>query len=219
MIVVHTHSEPGGHPNIEDAHWIRAHPTAKDVWLCCVADGKGGQAGGAQASRVACQSVMGSVCRTPAWMLAWGFVWTHILRRADRSVTVDSEAGQTTLVAFCIRRGRIIGASNGDSAVLLLNHEGATILTNRQVKIPPVGSGSAVFTGFNAKLGKRWQVLAMTDGVWKCVGWDRVIDTARSYSGNAVLVELRDLARLPGSERLQDDFTAILIGPDAEQRT
>ena len=59
--------------------------------------------------------------------------------------------------------------------VLLVNDGGAAVLTADQRKNPPVGSGAAVFTEFTAELGHGWRVLGLTDGVWKYVGWDRVI--------------------------------------------
>jgi serine/threonine protein phosphatase PrpC len=149
-------------------------------------------------------------------MLTSACGWGFVLQTADQAVAADPEAGFSTLVGFCIRNGRIVGASSGDSAVALLNNAGATILTNRQLKHPPVGSGSAVFTEFATELGEGWRALAMTDGVWKYVGWDRVIATAGAHPGRAALEALRELARLPKSGGLQDDFTAILATAAAE---
>ena len=111
--------------------------------------------------------------------------------------------------------GRIVGASSGDSALVLLNRSGTSVLTERQPKNPPIGCGSAGVREFAAELGADWRVLAMTDGVWKYVGLDRVIETARTQPPAEVLSVLLESARLPGSGRLQDDFTAILIVPDA----
>ncbi len=215
MVEVHTISEPGGHAINEDAYFFNAHPTDAGCWLCCVADGQGGRAGGARAAQLACQSVIEVACRTPVGMLVGARAWGFLLQGADQSIAADSEAGFTTLIGFCIRLGRIVGASSGDSAVLLLNRERDAILTDGQAKNPPVGSGSAVLTEFTAELGDGWRVLAMTDGVWKYVGWNRVISTTRNLSGRAVLEELRELARLPRTSELQDDFTAILVSPEA----
>jgi serine/threonine protein phosphatase PrpC len=216
VVKVYALSEPGGHPVNEDAYLYQAHPADESCWLCCVADGQGGRAGGARAAQLACQTVMQVAGLTSIGKLATARAWSLVLQTADQSVAADPEAGFTTLIGFCIRGGRIVGASSGDSAVVLLNRLGATVLTDRQVKNPPVGFGEAVFTEFTAELGEEWQVLAMTDGVWKYVGWNRIIAVAQSHAGQAVLEGLRELARLPGSGGLRDDFTAILVSPDAE---
>jgi hypothetical protein len=216
MVEVHAFSEAGGHPANEDAYLIRRHPADADCWLCCLADGQGGRAGGARAAQLACDTVIRAADRTPVGMLASARGWAFLLPHADQAVTADREAGFTTLVGFCVRRGRVVGASCGDSAVLLVNDHGATILTADQRKDPPVGSGAAVFTEFTAELGRAWRVLALTDGAWKYVGWDRVIDSARSYGGQSVLGRLQELARLPRSGAFQDDFTAVILDEAAE---
>ncbi len=212
MCVPNAISEAGGHPVNEDAFLIREHPAEDGCWIGCIADGQGGRAGGARASRLACETVMRIAERTPVGMLASARGWGYLLPEADRAVAGDADAGFTTLVGFCIRRGRIVGASNGDSAVLLVNSTGNSILTERQPKNPPVGSGSAAFAEFTAELGESWRVLAMTDGVWKYVGWDRILKVLSKRTGRLTLEELRQLAALQRTGELQDDFTAVLIG-------
>ena len=68
-----------------------------------------------------------------------------------------------------------------------------------------------VGVSFGANLGPPWTVLAMSDGVWKYVGWERVIETVRRERGAALLADLQRAARLPGSGRFQDDFTVVLL--------
>jgi hypothetical protein len=51
----------------------------------------------------------------------------------------------------------------------------------------------------------------MSDGVWKYAGWDRVRRTASGMLGQPLIDALRKLAGLPGSGRLQDDFTLIAL--------
>ena len=55
------------------------------------------------------------------------------------------------------------------------------------------------------------RVLGLTDGVWKYVGWDRVIAEARAHRGQELVDALAALARLPGSGRFQDDFTVVAL--------
>ena len=54
-------------------------------------------------------------------------------------------------------------------------------------------------------------VLAMSDGVWKSVGRDRIAELFRQTRGQALLDALLADARLPWSGGLGDDFTAVLL--------
>jgi PPM family protein phosphatase len=210
MIAVHSCSEAGGRQN-EDAFAVQAHPLAPDCWLCFVADGQGGRAGGGPAAQLACQTALAAAfaCRPEA--LTDPSTWLGIVRQAELAVAGDPVAGFTTLVGLCIYQGRVAGASNGDSAALLVSRGQANELTVGQQKNPPVGSGAAIAVPFAAVVEEPWRVLAMSDGVWKYVGWDRVIEVARRATGSAVIADLQQLARLPGSGRFQDDFTVVVI--------
>lgn len=215
MIDFHAFSEAGGHPINEDTYLLRRHPLDEDCWLCCIADGQGGRAGGARAAQVACEAAMELACRTAIEKLNSVRQWIEIVEQADRSVEADNTAGFTTLAVFGIFRNIVTGASSGDSAVLLLSDESPTILTERQRKNPPVGSGEAIATGFSSTLRDGWRVLAMTDGVWKYVGWDRIFELTKSHRGASVLDGLQEPARLPGSGKFQDDFTVVALQQSA----
>jgi serine/threonine protein phosphatase PrpC len=204
-------SEVGGHSRNEDAYLFRSHPLDENCWLCCIADGQGGRAGGERAAQVACESVIELACRTSVKELSSARSWIDVLKHADQFVAADAVAGFTTLVGYCINHSQIVGASNGDSAVLLMSGGVANIPTERQRKNPPIGSGDAIVTGFSAALGDNWRVLAMTDGVWKYVGWERVIELAQLHSVAELLSGLQELARLPGSGEFQDDFTVVAL--------
>jgi hypothetical protein len=216
MIGAHSYSEVGGHRLNEDAFCVQAHPLAPDCWLCLVADGQGGQPGGGPAAQLACQTALGAarVCR-PVDLLD-SRSWSGILRQADAAVATAPEAGLTTLVCLCVYRGRVVGASSGDSAALLVCGGKATELTAGQHKNPPVGCGAAVAVPFAAALTEPWRVLAMFDGVWKYVGWDRVVAIASRARGPGIIAELQEAARLPGSGRFQDDFTVVVLEAPAE---
>jgi hypothetical protein len=54
-------------------------------------------------------------------------------------------------------------------------------------------------------------VLALTDGVWKYVGWDRILQLAARERGPALLFALQEAGRLPGNGGFQDDFTVVLV--------
>lgn len=83
-------------------------------------------------------------------------------------------------------------------------------MTDRQAKNPPVGSGAAWFVPFVAKLAAPWLVMAMSDGVWKYVGWDRLIAAVAAHHGEPLIEALQVSARLR-SGRFPDDFTVVVF--------
>jgi PPM family protein phosphatase len=217
MCNVFSHSEAGGHPTNEDAFEVRQHPEGRSCWLCALADGQGGRAGGGEAARLACRITIEVLSALPESSALKAAMWVGALRTADERVQADRDAGYTTLIGFAVSGGRIVGASNGDSAVWLVDGAGRIVdLTDRQAKNPPVGSGGARPTPFEADLPASWLVLAMSDGVWKYVGGDRLRELLRGSRGRELLDTLREQARLPRGGGLSDDFTAVLLqGPPA----
>jgi serine/threonine protein phosphatase PrpC len=198
MIRTHTFSEPGGHPVNEDAFVLR--PFAGG-WVAAVADGMGGRAGGRRAAQLACETVSNS--QSP---------FLDRLSEADAAVAADREAGFTTLVALHLSETRLEGASCGDSAAVAVCPGAAPkVLTSRQFKNPPVGSGEAAFVPFALDLVGPWRVLLMSDGVWKYASWDRVWDFAARLSGEGLIHALAEAARLPATGEFQDDFTLVVL--------
>jgi serine/threonine protein phosphatase PrpC len=198
MIRTHSFSEPGGHPVNEDAFVLRP---VEGGWLAAVADGMGGRAGGRRAAQLACETVANSPNPFHAR-----------LSEADNAVAADREAGFTTLVALHLSETRVEGASCGDSAaVAVCGGAAPKVLTSRQFKNPPVGSGEAAFVPFALDLASPWRVLLMSDGVWKYASWDRVWDVAARLSGEELIHALADAARLPATGEFQDDFTLVVL--------
>jgi PPM family protein phosphatase len=210
MIQVTTFSEPGGHPVNEDAFIVQPYPSGSDRWLCVLADGQGGRAGGADAARIACCTAADAALRREPAELADPEVWHAILRHADRAVCEAPRAGFTTVLGFVIAGRSLAGASCGDSAVLTLSAgERAREISKGQLKNPPVGSGEARFTSFSASLAAPWTVLAMSDGVWKYVGRERLVGAMMTSRGDALVEVLQGLARLPRTGQFPDDFTLV----------
>lgn len=198
-------------PENEDAFAIRFHPRDPACALVALADGQGGREGGAIAARLACRAGVETASNMTSPELLQPVSWSGIFQAADAAVHRHPAAGFTTLVIFCIASGVICGCSNGDSAAVLVDaRHRAEILTARQPKNPPVGSGNARFTTFCAKLVPPWTVLALSDGVWKYTGWTAVFEAAARYQGDALIDYLRGCARLPFTGRLQDDFTLVV---------
>ncbi len=217
MPITFTHSEPGGHLTNEDAFEVRPHPEDGSCWVGSLADGQGGQPGGAEAARLACRITIESVLSRPIASLSKPGTWVEALRRADEAVLADAWAGRTTLIGFAVLGGQILGASNGDSALWVAGADGRVVdLTAHQPKNPPIGSGGAEPMPFVAKLPGSWVALAMTDGVWKYAGRDGVRAAMRGSRGQDLIAALLARARLPRSGELQDDFTAVVLQDPVE---
>jgi hypothetical protein len=199
----------------EDAITVQPHPADPNCLLCVIADGQGGQAGGGPAARLACRTCIELAAATPLYRLWSADTWTKILADVDRAVCADSVAGFTTLIGLCVVEGRVRGASVGDSAVLLkCAGRPVQILTDKQVKNPAVGWGTAVAVGFGADLVAPWTLLVMTDGVWKYAGWEKLRACAESGTGPEILDTLRAAVRLR-SGAFQDDFTLVVVQTDS----
>jgi len=202
----------GGPADNEDALEIKRLRDDREGFLCALADGQGGQAGGARAAQIACQAVMEGALKLPVPALLVPANWIRILQRADQAVFNDPKAGFTTLVAFCLVSDFICGGSCGDSAAILVQADGEDkILTANQSKNPPVGSGDALFACFVEKFVGSWVVLGMSDGVWKYAGMKGACKTASEKHGAEIIESLLMQVRLPGRGALQDDFTVAVF--------
>ena len=56
-----------------------------------------------------------------------------------------------------------------------------------------------------------FEILAMSDGVWKYVGWDRLSVAVRSPRDAPLAETLQRAARLPRSGQFPDDFTLVVF--------
>ena len=204
MIRTSTFTAAGGHAVNEDAFLIREMPSGG--WLVVLADGQGGRAGGAGAAQLACQVAIEHANR------AESLDWRAALTAADAAVAADREAGLTTLIGLHVTGDRVTGASCGDSAAVAVCGDAAPkVLTSRQFKNPPVGSGEVTFVPFELDLAEPWRLLVVSDGVWKYAGWDRVWGSLARLSGEELLEDLQAAARLPATGEFPDDFTAVLL--------
>ncbi len=205
------HSEAGeGHAN-EDVALVRPHPEDAGVLLCSLADGQGGQAGGADAARVAAEESLRAASSFPAKELFGAAPWYAVVGAADEAVCEDVAAGYCTLVSLCVSEREVWGASCGDSGALLIQGGRNFLLTENQRKNPPVGSSAAHPVAFSARLHPGWKLLVLSDGVWKFVGWESIAWIAGQYQGQALIAALRGAAWDANGGRLPDDFTVALL--------
>ncbi len=203
-------SERGCHATNEDAWQTRLHPADPRCVVCALADGQGGRAGGQEASQLAVRTAVALISTQQPGQLVSASTWETLLRVADRAVRDDREAGFTTLVALAILEDTVVGASSGDSAAVGFAGHERRILTQNQMKNPPVGSGAASFIAFSYRLHAPWKVLTMSDGVWKSVGWQAIMEIAPTLDGRDLIDALYDRGRRPGGGLAQDDFTVVL---------
>ena len=211
MIRTYSFSAVGGHAVNEDAFALHPLPNAAG-WVVALADGQGGRAGGRRAAQLACEAAARSALTLSMKSLSDGSSWPDLLASADAAVAADREAGFTTLVGLCVTADRVFGASCGDSAaVAVCGDRAPRVLTSRQFKDPPVGSGDATFVPFEMELAAPWRLLVVSDGVWKYATWDRVWASVARLSGEELIADLQDAARLKSTGEFQDDFTAVLL--------
>jgi len=204
------YSEAGrGHQN-EDAIEVRTHPQNPDALLCALADGQGGQRGGAAASQIAVRQCLGLASAYSAEQLLEPSRWYKILSRVDDAVCEDADAGYTTLVGAIVMDGRICGASCGDSEAWLVASAEHLFLTERQHKNPSVGSGAAYPTAFSARFGAGARLLIMSDGVWKYTSPDLIVESARKKEAAELVRSLRDSQLRQSTGGLPDDFSIIV---------
>ena len=211
-ITSYVHSERGGsHAANEDAVVVRQHARASGLWVCCLSDGQGGRADGARAAQLAVQQSMVAALDCPPRSLREPLAFERIVRAADAVVYAEPRAGFATLVALAVSRDLICGASCGDSAVLLLQNDKISTLTEGQAKDPPVGSHAVDAVPFSLDLEPPWRLCAISDGVWKYAGWGQVYTLMRRLSGSALVDALREAVVRHSSGVLPDDFSIAVL--------
>lgn len=77
---------------------------------------------------------------------------------------------------------------------MLLSGGREILLTEHQRKNPPVGSGAAYPTAFEARLFPGWKLLVVSDGVWNYVGWEQIAKIAAQNQGNSLIAALHQAA-------------------------
>jgi hypothetical protein len=230
-------TEPGhGHSN-EDIVEVRRLTGDEGILLCALADGQGGQPGGAAAAQLAVQQSLANaeafaprdLRQEGAWKtIISRFVfpsrdipgkgnlwqeqtWSAIISAADEAVARSPEAGFTTLIALGTDGRTLVGASCGDSAAFLLNDGEARMLTEDQYKNPPVGSAGALPIPFSVVLGRHWKLAVVSDGVWKYAGIERLWESMRRYAGQELIAHLRAIVAKGWGGKLPDDFTIAVL--------
>ena len=202
-----SHSQPS-RPSREnqDAIETRRLPNAR---LVALADGAGGQAGGALAARLAVAIAL-DFLESASNPFDSDTLRTAI-SLADEAVEASFYTGFSTLIVVACAQKRIAGASVGDSMALHIFPSGEMELSERQRKNPPLGSGGCLGTPFDYDVRGDEQTLLMSDGVFRFVGTEQLAQTCRESSDADVMARLLELQRRQENDDLFDDWSAILI--------
>lgn len=202
-----SHSQPSN-PNRENQDHIEIRRSAS-AHLVALADGQGGQAGGALAARLAVTTALDHLeaARDPFDADAL----RTALALADEAVEAHPDAGFSTLIVLACDQKRIAGASVGDSMALHIGPHDEMELSDKQRRRPPLGSGGCLGTPFQYDVRDDEQTLLMSDGVFGYVGLETLARTCRESSDLEVMPRLLGLQKRSANGDLFDDWSAILI--------
>lgn len=200
-------TEAGHNHRNEDRLLAQRHPRDSGLWICVLADGQGGQAGGEQAAQSAANSCLKLASEMEPRLLCKEKSWLEILATTDE--IVNQNFGFTTLVALCADENQICGASVGDSMALWIGPNQERELSQKQRKNPPIGSGAAIPIEFS----QRWQsgenLVLMSDGVWRYIGANAIAQIGREAPVESLAAVLRQRQIENNGGVLADDFSLI----------
>jgi len=215
LMIIKTHTEPGGKVVNEDFVFARRHPSGGERYVCVLADGQGGRSNGALAARTACETVWARSMEHPFDSLLQPSIFSTLMYAADNAVCRTE--GYTTLAALALDGSTVLGASCGDSKVFFAPGQGGgdewEIIewTAKQRKNPPVGSGEAMFTPFSHSDVSGGRILMLSDGVWKYCGFDAIKTCFEMASFADAASTLRAATLKRAGLSLPDDFSVIAV--------
>lgn len=173
-----------------------------DAVVLAVADGSGGMRGGTEAAERAIRLVTEHGHRDG---VGDEEVWAALIARLD--ATPGDQSGHCALVVAAVIKDMIVGASAGDCGAWLI-HDGVEDLTEKQVRKPLVGSGSAVPVPFRKSLGSGTLLLA-SDGLLKYARREDITNIVLREDLAAAAQDLTKLPRLRSGE-VPDDVAVVL---------
>ena len=179
--------------------------SSRGAVVLIVADGSGGTSGASEAAERTIRELSAAVDK-PALRVTDPERWVATLRQVDS--TIASARGQCALALVAIVSGHLYGASVGDCCVWCVERSAIDDLSERQARLPLLGSGDASPVGFAAPLGNA-TLLVASDGLWKYAVRTRIAAAARGPDLHAAARSLVELTRLL-SGQVPDDVAVVL---------
>jgi serine/threonine protein phosphatase PrpC len=168
--------------------------------VVAVVDGAGGVGSG----DVAAETVIAEI-RNEFEHIHSALEWSEFLTQLDCRVGV----GQATAVIVDIRSYGVAGASVGDCQAWMLSGESIIDLTEKQIRKPLLGSGTARPIGFTrSKL--EGTLMIGSDGLFNYAKRDAIIRAIATTEFFSIPRACVDLVRLPSGE-LWDDISVVAI--------
>lgn len=215
----------------EDDYLVVALPEGGErprAVLVAVADGMGGAAGGAEASRAALRALAASLLRTdsadPEERIRQGFAAACTrVHEQSREVPALRDMG-STLTALLLQGGQAVIGHVGDTRCLLVRESGlAQMTTDHAVRTPEsyltrcIGGGQATEQPDVATLDLRPgdRVALVTDGVWSTVDPTAMLAVLASAAPQAAAERLVHLANAAGGP---DNATCVVLQWDPARR-
>jgi serine/threonine protein phosphatase PrpC len=172
------------------------------VWVV-VADGAGGRAGGAAASRAFVDAFTGE--DVDAWDVR---AWKRVFERLDREL-FKAGRGETTAVVVAFGADGIVGMSVGDSEAWLVTPERVDRLTAGQTRAR-LGTGRAAPAHFH-RAALDGVFVAATDGLFAHADASAVVtECRRGGSAKAIAERLADLTCRPDGT-VNDDASIVCV--------
>lgn len=178
-----------------------------DLTILALADGAGGQSGGGEAANKAVTDLVQSLSSLKSLPKAKDCV--KALEQLDRSLYRDKNCGETTMVLVVEEKGRMVGASVGDSGAWRVSSEGLQNLTKSQRRKPFLGSGGCEPRGFGPLDLGDGRLLIASDGLFKYSDWGAIQAVLLNSSFDGCLDKLIEPCRMK-SGRLQDDLAVVV---------
>lgn len=179
-----------------------------DAIIIILADGAGGIGDGARAADFVVQNIQNAA--VGASENHNGLYWQDVLIKLDKNLAADS-VGESTAVVINLIGNAVMGASVGDSQAWLVGDDGFECPTDRQIRKPLIGSGSAMPVPFE-KLHRGRRLIVGSDGLFNYATVNRILEIVRNSPIADAPAALIDSARLR-SGNLQDDISVVAAAP------
>ena len=182
--------------------------------LVAIADGMGGEAGGAEASRTVLRALLASYLDDEgeaAARLDRGLIAARTALHREVHENPGLTGMGTTLTAFAVSpEGRVVGRHLGDSRCLLLRAGRAEWITSLHLnpldehqltRAVVCGSQPLEAESFELELAVEDKLLLMSDGVWRALSESEVLATSASCAVDELVeVVLERAQRVDGSD-------------------